>query len=145
LVGVRHDDRQLGGQLGASSGDLVARLVGAAAPGDHDRPVRLMRPRHARRAAEGEIDLVAFHEHEHRRYILAFIVLALIAILFNIVFGGANYYSEWLRDTLISAPALAAALLAFFIRARWAQVAAAVVFAALATYFLIVASNVTMT
>jgi hypothetical protein len=92
--------------------------------------------------AEGRIDLVAFHEREHRRYLPAFAAIGLLSIIANLIFGGAAQYDQWLRDTLVATPALVAILVPLFIRARWAQIAGAAVSAALATYFLAIATTV---
>jgi len=91
--------------------------------------------------AEGEIDLRAFHERERTGYLSAVVGFCAIALIFNISFGGAFYYAQWLRDSAITIIALAATLTALFIRARWVQLAAALVFAGLAGYFLLAVSH----
>lgn len=71
---------------------------------------------------EGEIDLATFHESARRGYLSALVLLALLALAFNFTFGGANFYSHWFRDSVVSLVALAATLLGLFVSARWAQV-----------------------
>jgi hypothetical protein len=91
--------------------------------------------------ADGEIDLKAFHEREGNSYLWAVVAFCLVALAFNFAFGGANFYGQWLRDSVISIIALAITLLAIFVKARWVQMGVAVVFAGLATYFLIAVST----
>lgn len=91
--------------------------------------------------AAGEIDLRAFHQSERNGYLSAVVAFVVIALVFNLSFSGAFHYAQWLRDSLISLVALALTLLALFVGARWAQLLAAMGFAALAAYFLAVASN----
>ena len=91
--------------------------------------------------AEGQIDLSAFHRDERRGYLWAAVAFCAIALVFNFSFGGALHYAQWLRDSVITLAALAATLLALFAGARWVQVGAAVVSAALAAYFLTAVST----
>jgi hypothetical protein len=91
---------------------------------------------------EGRIDLVAFHESQSRRYILAYIALLLAALMPNLALGGAAFYSEWSRDTALATAMLVFALLALFVTVRWLSIGAAVANAALNTYFMIIACNV---
>ena len=93
-------------------------------------------------APDGEIDLVAFHESKRRGYLSALVVFGLLALLFNFTFGGANFYSDWLRDSLVTLVALGATLLALLLGQRWVQVAAALTVAGLATYFMLVATSI---
>ena len=90
---------------------------------------------------EGKIDLVDFHQREHRRYILAAITQFTLALGLNFAFGGGNFYADWWRDSVLSLIGLALALLAFVIKARWAQVFSAAAFAALTTYYTIITCN----
>lgn len=92
--------------------------------------------------SEGEINLKDFHTRERVGYISAFGGIGLISILSNLTFGAANYFDEWLRDSALSLVALCLMLLALLVRASWAQIIAAVGTAALATYFLVVASSI---
>lgn len=91
---------------------------------------------------EGKIDLGEFHQREHRRYILAAITLFTLALGLNFALGGANYYADWWRDSVFSLTGLALALLAFVIKARWAQVFSAAALAAMATCYTIITCNV---
>ncbi len=88
------------------------------------------------------INLVDFHEREHRRYILAAIALFTLALGLNFALGGGNYYADWWRDSVFSLIGLSLAMLAFVIKARWAQVFTAAALAALATYYTIITCNV---
>jgi hypothetical protein len=92
--------------------------------------------------ADGKIDLVVFHQREHRRYILAATALFGLAMVLNLALGGANYYADWWRDSVFSIVGFALGLLAFFVRARWAQIVSAATIAALLTYYLIITCNV---
>ena len=92
--------------------------------------------------AEGEIDLVEFHQHEHRRYILALIVLLVASLILNFALGGAHFYAGWWRDSVLSIAALILALLALFARPRWVQIGSAGAIAALGTYYMIITCNV---
>jgi len=89
----------------------------------------------------GEVDLVAFHERERRRYIAVFLIFSMFSMSFNIAFGVSDLYADWLRDVLISMPAIGAGVLAFFVKARWAQTGAAALLFGLALFFLVLATN----
>lgn len=91
--------------------------------------------------AEGQIDLVKFHETERRGYFGAVFAFTVVALIFNIAFGASEYYAQWLRDSAITLAAIAVTLLAFFVRAYWVQLFAAAVFAGLGGYFLLAASS----
>jgi hypothetical protein len=92
--------------------------------------------------AEGQIDLVAFHQRDHRLYISAAVALFVLALLLDLAIGGARYYAAWMRDSAFSLVLIAFGLLAIFVRARWAQVAAAVATAGVNTYFMVITCNV---
>jgi hypothetical protein len=92
--------------------------------------------------AEGKIDLVAFHQREHRRYILAAVALFGLALVLNLALGGAHFYADWWRDSAFSIAGVALGLLAFFVRTRWVQIVSAATIAALLTYYLIITCNV---
>lgn len=94
---------------------------------------------------EGRIDLADFHRHEHRRYSLAAAVLFAVSLILNFALGGASFYGDWWRDSVISIAALLLALLAFFASAPWAQIVAAGTLAVLATYYMIITCNVVAT
>jgi hypothetical protein len=88
------------------------------------------------------IDLVEFHRSKGVFYLAAFFVLGLLAIAFNVTFGLEHYYSQWVRDTLLTLPLLALLVVAIFIRVGWVQMACAAIQGVLSTYFLIVAINI---
>lgn len=93
--------------------------------------------------AEGErIDLAEFHRTKGVFYLVAFFVLGLLAVAFNVTFGLEHYYSQWLRDTLLTLPLLVLLLVALFVKAPWVQLTCAAIQGALSTYFLIVAINI---
>ncbi|MEQ1752573.1 MAG: hypothetical protein ABL973_00405 [Micropepsaceae bacterium] len=91
---------------------------------------------------EGEIDLVLFHERARRGYAGALIVTAIISTLLNVVLGGMNAYSEWMRDIVLTGPAVVGSLLAFVVEATWAQRLGAILVAMMTTYFLVAASGI---
>jgi hypothetical protein len=91
---------------------------------------------------DGDIDLVAFHQREHRRYILAAVALCVVSIVFDLALGGAHYYVAWWRDTATSILGVAVGLLGVFVAARWAQIISAVLAAVLLSYFMLVTCNV---
>ena len=91
---------------------------------------------------EGEIDLVAFHQREHRRYTLAAIALFALAMVFDLVLGGSNFYAAWWRDSALSLLGAALGLLTLISGAYWVQLSAAALLAAICTYFMIVTCNV---
>jgi hypothetical protein len=92
--------------------------------------------------AEGKIDLVEFHQREHRRYILALVALLVASLILNFALGGADFYAEWWRDSVLSVGALVLALLALFVGTRWVQVGSAGMLAALGTYYMVITCNV---
>ena len=49
--------------------------------------------------AEGNLDLAAFHEREHRKYLWAVVAFCAVALAFNFAFGAADFYGQWLRDS----------------------------------------------
>ncbi|MFN2531923.1 MAG: hypothetical protein ABR555_11550 [Pyrinomonadaceae bacterium] len=92
--------------------------------------------------AVGNIDLVEFHEREHRRYILALVVLLVASLVLNFALGGAHFYAGWWRDSVLSIAAIILALFAFFAGPRWVQIGSAGALAALGTYYMIITCNV---
>jgi hypothetical protein len=91
---------------------------------------------------EGAIDLVAFHQQKRAGYLWAFFALGIAAVAYNLGFGLTNHYADWMRDTLLTLPLFATILLAIFVRSLWVQTLSAAAAAALQTYFLIAASNI---
>lgn len=90
---------------------------------------------------DGPIDLVAFHERERRRYLGVMLVFAVVTQLYNMAAGGAALLSDWLRDSAVTLTFIGAILLGLLVSARWAQWTAALVGAALAVYFVSVATT----
>jgi hypothetical protein len=88
-----------------------------------------------------EVDLKSFYEKERLRFLGFFFVFMSISLTFNFVFGGADYYEHWLRDQLITVPALLVGAVAFLAKPDWLRNVASVVMLGLMTYFLIVATN----
>ena len=94
------------------------------------------------RQAEGRIDLAEFHQRERRRYILAAFILFALSLVLDFALGGAHFYADWWRDSVLSIACLLFSLLALFVNARWAQVVSAVAVAAVVTYYTIITCNV---
>lgn len=53
-----------------------------------------------------------------------------------------NAYSEWLRDIVLTGPAVVGSLLTFALQAKWAQRLGAILVALMTTYFLVAASAI---
>ena len=85
--------------------------------------------------SEGTVDLVVFHQEQSRRYIGAFLVLCVLALIANFVFGTLQGASEWGAQNLAVVPMVVAAALAMIVRARWMQIAMAVMLAATWVYY----------
>jgi hypothetical protein len=75
--------------------------------------------------ATGPIDMPRFHEEQSRRYIGAALVTLLLALIANVVLGGAYNVEEWSVQNLAVVPMAIVATLALFLRQRWAQTALA--------------------
>ncbi len=95
--------------------------------------------------AKGNIDLVAFHQREHRRYIGAAVALFALSLVLDLALGGANYYADWLRDSALSIALSVLGIIAIFASARWVQIVSAASTAGLLTYFMIITCNVVAT
>lgn len=89
-----------------------------------------------------KIDLAEFHRTKGVFYLWAFFALGIVALAFNVIFGLQHYYSQWLRDTLLTIPLLALLLFAIFVKIPWVQLACAAIQGVLSTYFLVVAINI---
>ena len=76
--------------------------------------------------AEGPIDLERFHEEQSRRYIGAFLVTGVMALIGNVVLGDGMNVAEWGKQNLAVIPMMMCAAAALFIRRRWVQIAAPV-------------------
>lgn len=92
--------------------------------------------------ADEDIDLVAFHDCERRRYIGAFLTLIAVSFVYNVAFGVSGAYGSWLRDNTLTLIACGLGLIAFFFNGRNVQVGVAFIVAVIATIFLVVASNI---
>jgi hypothetical protein len=93
---------------------------------------------------EGAIDLVQFHDEKRAGYLIAFLALGLLSIAYNFLFGLQHYYQGWWRDTLLTLPMIAMLVLALIAPVRWVQAGAAFVAAALTTYYLWVACDISV-
>lgn len=72
--------------------------------------------------AAGEIDLERFHAEQGRRYLAAFFLSTLSALVVNLVFGAGFAVQEWLSQNLVVAPmTVAAGVATIFARTRWVQ------------------------
>ena len=91
---------------------------------------------------EGGVNLVAFHQREHRRYMAAFLALFGAALVSNFAFGGAHFYTGWSRDSAFSAAGITLGLLAFFVNVRWVQLVVAAMIATLLTVYMVITCNV---
>jgi hypothetical protein len=92
--------------------------------------------------AAADMDLRDFHQRAHHRYALAAAIMFAVSIAANIAWGEAGLYASWMRDNLVSVLGLVFGLVAYFVGAAWAQVSAAALMAALATYYAIITCNV---
>lgn len=86
-------------------------------------------------AAEGPIDLVAFHQKQSRRYVAAFALSAADALIANLVLGGALSISAWMMQNLAVIPLLLIAVAAAIWRNRVTDIAAPVLLIAVWTFY----------
>ncbi len=86
---------------------------------------------------EGEIDLVAFHQTRARRYIGAFTVTGVWALVDNLYFGGSYDVVELLQQNLVVIPLIAVALTATIVRRRWVDIAAPPLLACIWAYYIV--------
>lgn len=91
---------------------------------------------------EGNLDLEEFHVREHRRYIFALIALLVASLVLNFALGGAQFYANWWRDSVLTIAALLLSTIAFFVGIRWVQLGAAILIAAVSTYYMVITCNV---
>jgi hypothetical protein len=87
--------------------------------------------------AEGEIDLALFHATHSRRYIGAFAVTAVWALIDNLYFGGGYNVAELLRQNLAVVPLIVTAVFATIVRRRWADVVAIALLLSIWAYYVI--------
>ncbi|HWE46122.1 MAG TPA: hypothetical protein VG407_08835 [Caulobacteraceae bacterium] len=87
--------------------------------------------------AGADVDLVAFHVENGRKYIAVFAALCVAAIAVNTLLGAAVGVGQWVEQNVAIIPMLAAAILAaIFVRKTWLQFAClAVVLAMWGWYF----------
>ncbi|HXC54411.1 MAG TPA: hypothetical protein VNU97_03885 [Rhizomicrobium sp.] len=71
--------------------------------------------------AEGAIDLKRFHDKQSRRYIGAFAVTSIMALIGNVILGDGLNVQEWGEQNLAVVPMIAVTLPALFLRNRWVQ------------------------
>lgn len=93
-------------------------------------------------SADTDIDLNEFHARERKRFIGAFLALVAIAISYNVSFGLAGAYDNWLEDNIFSVATVPFALAAIIFDGRKTQVFVAAILALMSTYFLITASHI---
>jgi hypothetical protein len=72
--------------------------------------------------AEGPIDLPAFHAHQSGRYIGAFAVTTVMALILNSYFSGAYDVAEFAQQNKAVLPLIAVAVTAAVWRNRWVQI-----------------------
>jgi hypothetical protein len=70
---------------------------------------------------DGPVDLVRFHDEQSRRYIGAFVVTGIVALIANFIFGDGLNIAEWNTQNLAVVPMIAVTLPALFWRNRWVQ------------------------
>jgi len=91
---------------------------------------------------QGELDLREFHARSHRGYVAALISLLVASQALNFSLGGADFYEHWWRDSVMTIAGFVLCVVALVFRARWIQIAAALILAGLLTYFMAVTTNV---
>lgn len=92
--------------------------------------------------AEGVIDLEKFHTQERVSYLSGFIALTILALIVNLSFHMVTSYVAAVRDSVISAMALALVLIPLFLKARWAQLTGAIGMALLGAFFVVSSTNI---
>ena len=85
--------------------------------------------------AEGEIDLRKFHEEQSRRYIGAFVVTCVVALIANVIFGDGLNISEWSGQNVAVVPMLVVSLPPLFTRNRIVQIASPVALMAIWVFY----------
>jgi hypothetical protein len=85
--------------------------------------------------AGGPIDLPRFHEEQSRRYIGAFLVTGVMALVGNIVLGDGMNVAEWGRQNLAVVPMLLVTLPAMIFRSKWVQIASPVALMAIWVFY----------
>lgn len=85
--------------------------------------------------AEGPIDLRQFHDRQSRRYIGAFLLTGVMALIGNIVLGDGMNVAEWGEQNLAVVPMLVVTLPAMIWRNRWVQIASPVALMAIWVFY----------
>ncbi len=86
--------------------------------------------------AEGEIDLQEFHRMRAGRYIGAFAMVTVVALLDNLYFGSGYNIGEVLSQNIVVMPMIIVAATAAFVRKRWIDIAAPILMLCIWTYYL---------
>jgi hypothetical protein len=85
-----------------------------------------------------EFDLRAFHAREGQTYKAGFLVLTLVALGVNAAAGARAGVQHWADENAVVLVMILPVLISLFVRARWAQVGAPLVLAALMTIYLVI-------
>jgi hypothetical protein len=75
---------------------------------------------------EGPVDMVSFHARQARTYIAAVVVSVVLAVLANVVLGGAFDIKEYVRQNLVVFPMLVASVTGLIWVRGWMQATALV-------------------
>ena len=86
--------------------------------------------------AEGEIDLQEFHRTRPGRYIGAFAVVTVVALLDNLYFGSSYNIAEVFAQNIAVLPLIAISVTATFVRQRWVDIAAPLLLICVWAYYL---------
>jgi len=87
--------------------------------------------------AEGKIDLIAFHATRSRRYIGAFAITTVMALITNTYFGGTYKIGDLIAQNAAVLPLIAVSVTATIARKRWVDIAAPILLLAIWTYYLV--------
>jgi hypothetical protein len=87
--------------------------------------------------AEGKIDLIAFHATRSRRYIGAFAITTVMALITNTYFGGTYRIGDLIAQNAAVLPLIAVSVTATIVRKRWVDIAAPILLLAIWTYYLV--------
>jgi hypothetical protein len=84
----------------------------------------------------GTVDLVAFHRSRAGRYIGAFALTTIVALLDNLYFGSGYNIGQVLAQNIAVVPLIAIAVTATFVRRRWVDIAAPILLMCVWAYYL---------
>jgi len=87
--------------------------------------------------AEGTIDLVAFHNARASRYIGAFAITCIWALVDNLYFGGGYNVAAFLIQNIVVVPLIGVAIFATVVRKRWADICAIAMLVPIWSYYLV--------